>query len=161
MTVNSHIKFNACAQNSMHARRTVVLQLYSLISVNIFWYFMHMRGKTICEFTVIIEYPVERTDSGRQSRFWPREQMLAWVVDWPSPSSTWGGSTYRSLQARPVLYYDLGSFSIALPNSNQTFCMLNPSARTHTAAPHCGSHGHQPRVCLTLQFCVTGPRGGS
>ena len=40
----------------MHARRTVVLQLYSLISVNIFWYFMHMRGKTICEFTVIIEY---------------------------------------------------------------------------------------------------------
>ena len=23
-------------------------------SVKIFWYFMHMRGKTICEFTVII-----------------------------------------------------------------------------------------------------------
>ena len=25
-------------------------------SVKIFWYFMHMRGKTICEFTVIIKW---------------------------------------------------------------------------------------------------------
>ena len=30
--------------------------------------------------------------------------------------------------------------------------MLKPSARTHTAAPHCGAHCHQLRVCLTLQF---------
>ena len=82
----------------MHARRTVVLQLYSLISVNIFWYFMHMRGKTICEFTVIIEYRVERTDSGRQSRFWPREQMLAWVVDWPSLRSKVKMVIYRLIR---------------------------------------------------------------
>ena len=25
-----------------------------ILTVKIFWYFMHMRGKTICEFTVII-----------------------------------------------------------------------------------------------------------
>ena len=77
---------------------------------------------------------------------------LAWSPPATPPSSTWGGSTYRSLQARPALYYDLGSFSIALPNSNQTFCMLNPSARTHTAAPHCDSHCHQLRVALTLHI---------
>ena len=32
---------------------------------------------------------------------------------------------------------------------------VKPSAQTHTAAPHCGSHCHQLlslRVCLTLHF---------
>ena len=29
---------------------------------------------------------------------------------------------------------------------------VKPPARTHTAAPHCGSHCHQLRACLTLQF---------
>ena len=77
---------NAASQHAFKTEFTYDSEFcaHALNSARIFWYFMHMRGKTICEFTVIIEYRVERTDSGRQSRFSPREQMLAWVVDWPS-----------------------------------------------------------------------------
>ena len=41
-------------------------------------------------------------------------------------------------------------FKEALPASNEKFCVLKPSAQTHTAAPHCGSHCHQLPVVLTL-----------
>ena len=43
-----------------------------------------------------------------------------------------------------------GLFKVSLPNSNDIllFCVSKPSAQTHTAASHCGSHCHQLRVCL-------------
>ena len=34
---------------------TQVPPVKCMFAHNIFWYFMHMRGKTICEFTVIIK----------------------------------------------------------------------------------------------------------
>ena len=52
----------------------------------------------------------------------------------------------------------LGRFQVSLPHSNDIFCVFKPSARTHTAAPHCGSHCHQLRVLLTLQFSVAAGR---
>ena len=49
-----------------------------------------------------------------------------------------------------------------VPNWNERILRVKPSARTHTGAPHCGSHCHQPlslRVFLTLHsFCRGRPR---
>ena len=49
--------------------------------------------------------------------------------------------------------------------SHETFCVLKPSAQTHTAAPHCGSHCHPaPRSfntasSLLLQRAIAGMPG--
>jgi len=65
-------------------------------SVKIFWYFMHMRGKTVCEFTVIIKW-------GRflhPSRFLHRESI-------PAPSDQnchFGPLTAQTLMVPSIQY---------------------------------------------------------
>ena len=122
------------------------------ISVNIFWYFMHMRGKTISEFTVIIEYPVERTDSGRQSRFRPREHLLAWVVDWPSETLIWNSD--------PQIKDDLIRKSIPHPRNRSaasTFCAL---IAVQLREP-CGDTAPLLRPLLVLHASQTRSNGGT
>ena len=52
------------------------------------------------------------------------------------------GATLRPAQH----YQDLGSSSSLPPKLERDTCGVKPSARAHTAAPHCGSHCHQLRV---------------
>ena len=47
MTVNSHIVLPRICMKYQN--------ILTEICMKIFWYFMHMRGNTICEFTVIIK----------------------------------------------------------------------------------------------------------
>ena len=55
-------------------------------------------------------------------------------------------------EARSTTTTIVGSRSQA-PSQTRIIDILHVKpARTHTAAPHCGSHCHQLRVVLTLQF---------
>ena len=49
----------------------------------------------------------------------------------------------------------LGRFQASLPYSSDIFCVLNPSAQTHTVAPHCDSHCHRLRVFLTRHILLS------
>ena len=65
----------------------------------------------------------------------------------PDCAAVWGGSK----QARPALPRSWVVFKLP-PRLESYILHVKPSARTHTAAPHCDSHCQQLRVVLTLQF---------
>ena len=92
----------------------------------------------------------------RQSRERTKPHFIAGSPDPPSPLPRLGHNTQVSscrFCSRPVQhYYDLGLISKLLPRLECAILHVKPAARTHTAAPHRGSHCHQLRICLTLQF---------
>ena len=49
-------------------------------------------------------------------------------------------------------YYDLGLAPKLPPRLECAPLHVKPSAQAHTTAPHCGSHCHRLRACLTRQF---------
>ena len=80
------------------------------------------------------------------------------VAGWAAASAGGAGPPYSH-------YHDLGMlFQVSLPDSNETLCMLNPPARAHTVAPHCGSPlPPAARVFNTAVSVATGrflPPGG-
>ena len=76
-------------------------------------------------------YPVSTSmrDEGNSTQFYPR----------PSSSTRISGRLQGSSQTRMRL-----------------FCVLNPSARTRTGAPHCGSHCHNLRAMFNTAVSVFG-----
>ena len=81
--------------------------------------------------------PVEEGGLGFDPYFWSLIQILGDVA---------------MLVARPQHYHDLGSFIKLPPKLEADTVHVKPSARTRTAAPHCGSHCYPLHVVLTLQF---------
>ena len=81
----------------------------------------------------------------------PRDQ--SWIVQGQGDLA----QLYDGRQARPV-YYDLGRFFKLPPKLKCATLHVKPPSRTHTAAPHCGSHCHKLRVLLTPQFLWRQPR---